>query len=377
METCLEDFAPWDPLIEGFACASCRAVVIIPARNEEESICDTLDALASQVDLDGVPLARDSFEILLLFNNCTDRSTHVATGWKRQHDAFQLHIIDRSFPSSQAFVGTARRLLMDTAWRRLQRRSTICGILSTDADTLVAQDWVVQNLAALQSGADAVGGVIEIREEDWKLLTPGVREAYLWDRKYQRLVAELEDRLDPQEGDPWPRHLEHFGASLACTPEIYARAGGMPAVTPLEDVAFVGRLRRVGARLRHQRLVRVVTSARMSGRVKVGLSGQLRLWQGMTERHEEHRVESAAWLSHRFRALGRLRREAAASGVAAADYLAQVDCDRRIEESFCGEREGEITCVTRTLSEMLANSPTAFPQFSPGDPGGNHPPADA
>ena len=108
-------------------------------------------------------------------------------------------------------------------------------------------------------------------------------------------------------GDAWPRHLEHFGASLACTPEIYARAGGMPAVAALEDVAFVDRLRRVDARLRHEPGVIVYTSARLDGRIATGLAGQLRCWQQMHTRGKDHVVLSAAYLHHRFDVLQRLR----------------------------------------------------------------------
>ncbi len=344
----------WAPLVEGPAEPGCCAVVTVPARNEEASLASTLDALAGQVDLDGRPLRRDGFEVLLLLNNCTDGSARVAEDWRTRHPDVRLHVIERQLAPHEAFVGTARRMLMDTAWHRLQGRSGVCGILSTDSDTLVRKDWVAKTMAALEAGAEAVGGAIELKEGELQKLPYGARRAYLRDRRYQRLVAELEDRFDPQEGDPWPRHLEHFGASLACTPEVYARAGGMPPVTPLEDVAFVGRLRHIGARLRHDPEVTVFTSSRMDGRVQVGLSGQLSLWQQMYERNEEHRVQSAAWLAHRFRTLGRLRAEAAARDRTAAAYLAEVDCDRVVAETFRGRREGEITRVNRRLATMLA-----------------------
>ncbi len=349
-----ETFEPWEALLGGSADSACRAVVILPARNEEASLGASLDALAAQVDLDGSPLQHESYEILLLLNNCTDQTACVAEGWKRTNLEVRLHVAERTFARKDAFIGTARRMLMDTAWRRLQGRTDVCAILSTDSDTLVRRDWVAQNLAALRAGADAVGGVIALKEGELKLLPPGARRAYLRDRRYQRLTAELEARLDPQEGDPWPRHLEHFGASLACTPEIYARAGGMPAVTSLEDVAFVGALRQIGAKLRHHPEVKVYTSSRMKGRVEVGLSGQLSIWQQMSERHEEHRVQSAAWLAHRFRTLRRLRKEAAMKGASPADYLTEIDCDRVIADSFRGEPEGEITRVNRRLAAMLA-----------------------
>jgi hypothetical protein len=347
-------FEPWEPLIEGEAGRGCRGVVIVPARDEETSITATLDALGAQVDLHGRPLDPESFEVLLLLNNCTDSTAAVASRWKGDHADITLYLVERTLRPHEAFVGTARRMLMDTAWKRLRGRREVCGILSTDSDTQVSPDWVAQNLAALAAGADAVGGVIGLKEGELQSLPRGVRKAYLRDRRYEQLVAQLEDRLDPQEGDPWPRHLQHFGASLAVTPQAYARAGGMPAVCPLEDVAFVGELRRVGAKLRHQPEVKVYTSSRMHGRVEVGLSGQLKLWKAMSDCGNRHEVQSAAWLAHRFRTLRHLRKEAALQGKQAAAYLAEVDCDRIVAETFRGRMHGEITRVNRCLAAMLA-----------------------
>lgn len=347
-------------------------MVIVPARNEERSLPSTLDALAAQVDLRGQLLTAGSFEVLLLLNNCTDGSAAAVAEWRRGHAEFRLCVAERTLPRVKAFVGTARRMLMDTAWCRLRMGGGVRGILSTDADTTVARDWVARNLAALQAGADAVGGAIMLKKNELEELPAGVRRAYLRDRRYQRLVAALEDLLDPQEGDPWPRHLEHFGASLACTPEMYERVGGMPAVNPLEDVRFVEALRGAGARLRHDPAVRVYTSARVLGRVKVGLSHQLRIWQRMSEREEEHIVPSAAWHRHRFSTLRGLREVCAgtagvqgypagwrkrlrgAVGLGMDAFLREVDCEELVEQTFRGAGAAEIGDVNRSLEQTVA-----------------------
>ena len=369
-------FVPGELLLEGVAEARCRAVVALPARNEEASLAGTLDALAGQVDLCGAPLARETFEILLLLNNCTDGSAAVARAWQREHPEVALHCCERELAAGEAHIGTARRLLMDTAWSRLQGARERCAILSTDADSYVAKDWIAQNLLAMERGADAVGGVIELICNDFESLSHAVRTAYAADRRYQYLVAEMEDLLDPQAGDAWPRHLEHFGASLGCTPEIYARAGGMPALAEMEDVAFVDRLRRVDARLRHEPAVVVSTSARLDGRVTRGLSGQLRCWQRMHEEGEAHQVATAAWLEHRFRSLRRLRRYFATGEVTdvnmwpetrrreirsarrqsggVGEFLRRIDCDGLIAETFAGLREDAIEAVNAEIAGWVA-----------------------
>ena len=369
----------------GRAAPTCRAVVIIPARNEEQHLPRTLDALRLQVDPAGHPIPPDSFEVILLLNNCTDRSAEVARAYRDSHPNFHLHVAVRSLPPEQAHVGTARRLLMDTAYHRLQRSSFLHpAILSTDGDTVVAPDWLARNLLALEAGADVVGGVIHLFPAELSSLAanqPGTHLAYQRDRQLQALTAHLESTLDPDPADPWPRHLEHFGASLACTPAIYALSGGLPPVKPLEDVAFIDALRKVGARIRHCPHVHISTSARLDGRAEVGLSGQLRHWQREAEENTPHLVESAEWLEHRFRSLAALRRLNESSGLPAltawpepwqdrlrtlhADrlptprFLELLDCNALIEQTFPPNlpRHTEITQTLQSLTALLTPTP--------------------
>ncbi len=367
------------PLVEGSAHRDCEAAVILPVRDESSTLSETLDALAGQVDLSGRLLNRESFEVLLLLNNCTDNSAAVAWEWKRAHSGISLHIAETEIEPDRAHAGTARRLLMDTAWRRLARQTAGSGaILSTDSDTQVAPDWIAQNLQALTTGTDAVGGEIRLKRGHLDQLPSGARLAYLRDRKYQRLVAELEDLLDPQPHDPWPRHLHHFGASLGCTHEAYARSGGMPPVRHLEDVAFVEALERSGARLRHEPRAVVYTSARMNGRAEVGLSGQLRQWQEISERGERHVVPSAAWLRHRLETVRQMRvvcrlaripenmsytrewrqriAEAHARRTSESGFLNEVGCEQLAAETFRGVRHEDICKVNGNLSWALGRS---------------------
>jgi hypothetical protein len=350
--------------------------VIIPVRNESRALPSTLNAFATQVDCAGRSLASDSFEIILLLNNCTDDSMRVAKAWKAKHSHIHLHIVKRSLPPTRAHVGTARRWLMDTAWHRM-RKANACtvAILSTDADTVVAHDWIAQNMRVIASGAHAVGGVIQWKPGHLEKLPQGIQQAVRADRTYQRLQAELEHLLDPQEGDPWPRHLEHFGASLACTPQAYARAGGLPAVRHLEDIAFVAALERSGVTIRHEPKVVVYTSGRLNGRSRVGLSGQLRRWQQMSLNERHHIVPSAGWLAYRFAMLNKLRRfYAADEAIQLHDFpagwhrslqrarsrhrreprfLEAIECERLMWEGFQGKRDQTIQRANATLRATL------------------------
>ena len=377
------------PLLEGFAHPLCRASVIVPARNEQASLSATLDALAAQRDEADRPIDPHTFEVLLLLNNCTDDSLAVAKGWKGLHPNFSLHIFERTLPRGQAHVGTARRLLMDTAWHRLQRSdSSVRAILSTDSDTLVDPHWIANTLAALVRGADAVGGVIYLKPGEHSSLPRGARIGYQRDRRYQRLVAELEDLLDPQLGDPWPRHLEHFGASLACTTQAYKNAGGMPPVTPLEDIAFVNALRCTNARIRHEPSVAVYTSARLDGRADIGLSHQLRIWQRMADENTVHYVPSAAALCHRFKTFRTLREfchnadvqllskypkgwikrlvKSRGTNPVAVELFIDIDCELLLNQTFAGVHDDLITRVNRNLAQVITSAKTS--KSSPLEP---------
>ncbi len=359
-------FGPQEILVSGFARACCRAVIVIPARDEEHSLAATLDSIAAQRDLDGALFPPEQWELLLLLNNCTDGTAEVARRWQQAHPGVIFHLVERELAPEEAHIGTARRLLMDTAWQRLSRHAGQAVILSTDSDTIVGPHWLVETLRAMAAGADAVGGTILLKDGELDDLPEGARTAYVLDRRYQQLVAALEDTLDPQRGDPMPRHLEHFGASLACTAEIYARVGGLPRVERLEDLALVDVFRRADARLRHAPEVKVRTSARMGGRCVTGLSSQLREWQKIHEQGREQLVCSAAWLEHRFRSL-RGYRAAWRSGAPPApslacgadcgtegEFLAAIDCDRLIETSFRGRKEEPIQRVIADLERMLS-----------------------
>lgn len=369
-------YAPVAPLIAGLAGAACRACVTIPARDEETTLPACLDALAGQVDLGGRTLSRRSFEVLLLLNNCKDGSSAVARAWQYAHPDIALHVAECTLSPELAHAGTARKLLLDTAWQRLAGlRFAPSALLCTDADSVVAPDWIAQNLLALERGADAVGGQIELGDRELDQLPEPVRSCYERDRQYGRLIAHLEALLDPQAGDPWPRHQHHFGSSLACTPQAYAAAGGMPEVPTLEDEAFVHQLRRAGLRLRHEPAVKVYTSARLQGRAKVGLASQLLTW-GKLRNAAAHCVQSAAFLAHRFTSLRSLRAAYAARSLGSitfptgewrnwalvslqrantlVDFLAAIDSDGLIEATFTGQREESIAEAIRALQAGIA-----------------------
>lgn len=286
----------------------CEVCVIVPVRNEAQTLAATLTALIHQVDLEGQLLDPRRYEIILLANNCSDDSAAIARTFAEQHQDIALHIVEKTLPPAQAYIGRVRRILMHEAYRRLCSLGRTRGVIaSTDGDSQVSPTWIAANLYEITCGADAVGGRILVEQAGRANLHPYARTCYLREVGYRYLITELETYLDPDPYDSFPRHYQHYGASLAVTAEMYALAGGLPPVRTPEDVAFYRALVRVNARFRHSSLVQVVTSARQIGRTNVGLANQLSQWIEMGQQQQSFLVEPAAAIETRFVARRQLR----------------------------------------------------------------------
>lgn len=283
--------------------SSLTVSIVVPVRNEAHHLPQTLDALRQQQSADGQPLPRGQYEVLMLINNCSDQSMAVARRYQRQFPLFPLHLAEINLPVEKANIGTVRRLLMDEAYRRLMSAGKPLGIIaSTDGDTIVDTHWVYYTIQEIARGNDAVSGRILTRPDG----NP-VRLNHLRDVTYRTLVAQVEALLDPHDHDPWPRHFQHFGASLAVTCRMYHKAGRLPNVPHLEDEAFYQALLRTDARVRKSTRVKVVTSTRLQGRVAVGFSEQLRYWTTQNQLNHCQVAEPAEAVIIRLRNRHRLR----------------------------------------------------------------------
>jgi GT2 family glycosyltransferase len=242
--------------------------VVIPARNEEGSIRGALDAFAQQA-------GASDFEIVVFANNCTDATAERARSAARSHPRLRIHVVEGSLPAASAHVGAARKILMDAAARRLIAAGRPTGIVATtDADTIVAPDWVA-NTQEEMLRADAVAGFVEVAPDDRRDMPAPVRLLYERETAFRRALTEIEDLIDPRPEDPAPRHGAFVGASFAVTARQYERAGGIPEVPCLEDREFLFALRRIDARIRHSLRVRASTSGRRDARVRGGFGAFL------------------------------------------------------------------------------------------------------
>lgn len=281
-----------------------QASVIVPAKNEEDSIELVLEALYNQRDSKGKELDFSVYEVILLINNCTDRTAEVAQQFAVEHPGMALHLYEVHVPPHQANIGFIRRTLMDRAYDRLMSIGKYRGIIaSTDGDTIVSSTWLYYTIKAVNKGVDAVGGRILTHAQGER----AYRRYYLQDVCYRFLQAELESIIDPNADDCWPRHFQNFGPSFAVTAEMYERSGRLPIVPCLEDVYFYEALQRCDARIRHCPKVRVTTSNRLEGRVDFGFSKQLQTWEEMQQKQIPLEVQCAEEWRYRFQLQKALR----------------------------------------------------------------------
>jgi len=260
----------------------CYSIIAIPVQNEELYIANCLIALARQS-------CRVPYGVVLLLNNCTDSTSAVVRSLIPRLPMPVL-VIDTTLPAKFANAGVARGLAMESA-ARLAAPDSI--LMTTDADGRVYPDWIAANLAALHAGAEVVAGRAELDSADASRLPERLQDDNEEESSYDRLLDEIHAKLDPDPVDPWPRHTEHSGASIAVTLNAYRKAGGIPTVPLGEDRAFIEALRRVDARIRHAPEVRVVVSGRITGRAIGGMADTIRRRLERSDEMLDARLEPA------------------------------------------------------------------------------------
>jgi GT2 family glycosyltransferase len=234
-----------------------RASIVVPARDEEALIETCLEALASQRDV-----SHEEYEVLVVLDDCADGTEARARSVAKNHPSFRLRFLDGPGRGS----GPARRIGMETACARLLGLGRPDGLVcSTDADTVAAPDWLAAQLEAASRGAVAIGGRIELSDDD-SLPENIVR----WHTERGRL-RHRELLAAPGTAEHW----QFSGASLALTAAVYREVGGIQPRSSLEDEHLEQVLSQRGIPIHRLLSVRVTTSARLVGRADRGLAHDL------------------------------------------------------------------------------------------------------
>lgn len=220
-------------------------VVVVPARNEEESLPRCLAALGVAGRALAAAYPTVDLTVTVVLDSCTDSSAEVVLGYPFAQP------LDVDFAS----VGPARRAGIADAVERAGHPVNGIWVANTDADTVVPAHWLVEQCRLAARGVQLVLGTVmpdpvgldSERERAWHALHP----------------------LDHG-------HDNIHGANLGFRAAAYVRAGGFAALDVHEDVDLVVRLRALGVTWTAVDTIRVTTSARTVGRTPGGFAGYLR-----------------------------------------------------------------------------------------------------
>ncbi len=210
--------------------------ILIPVHNEEALLGDCLKAALIAANHPG--LMGEPVQILVMLDSCSDASAAIAEHFPVQ----RLDIQARNVGQVRG-VGARHLLNQGARW-----------ISCTDADSRVAPDWLVAQLAL---EADAVCGTVTV--DAWSEgFDPAAQIRY-----HQAYQA--------RDGH---RHIH--GANLGVSAGAYVRAGGFEPLACHEDVQLVRSLERCGASIAWSHTPQVITSARLQARAQGGFGDYLK-----------------------------------------------------------------------------------------------------
>lgn len=221
-----------------------HVAVIVPARNEERHV----DACLRSVQAAARRLQHRhptiSCEVFVVLDRCTDGTGAIAAS----HD---VHTV----LSDAGRVGTARRLGVERARRRVRRRGLAAEhvwLANTDADTVVPTTWLSDQMSFAADAVDMVIGTV----------TPA--------------------GLDPDREGSWRAehtlaegHPHVHGANLGLRLSTYLAAGGFADVAVHEDLDLVSRVRASTAAWVATHRTSVRTSGRDASRVQGGFASYI------------------------------------------------------------------------------------------------------
>lgn len=208
--------------------------VIVPVHNEESLLAQCLRSVreaSRRRRLNGEAVLR-----VVVLDACTDASSDIA----RSSGVHTLCL-------QACNVGAARALGAQWALDRGAR-----WLAFTDADSVVAPDWLSAQLA-LRS--DAVCGTVAVSH---------------WGDYGDRMRRHYDATYTDADG-----HQHIHGANLGVSAAAYLRAGGFQPLTSSEDVALVRALQASGATIAWSAAPRVTTSARRLYKAPLGFGATL------------------------------------------------------------------------------------------------------
>jgi cellulose synthase/poly-beta-1,6-N-acetylglucosamine synthase-like glycosyltransferase len=224
-----------------------RAVgVVVPVHDEEQLLENCLHALSRA--LFRASAVADVHAVVVL-DACSDESLQIADDFASCASFEIVTVAERN-------VGRARAIGVDHVVAHFDSIApSELWIATTDADSRVPKDWLVDHLDFAARGARALAGVVRVHS--WHPFARAHRRAY---ETFYSAFGETE------------RHGHVHGANLGVRADAYLRVGGFPALRTGEDQALVRSLLAAAVDVVATREIEVLTSGRLQGRAPDGFA---------------------------------------------------------------------------------------------------------
>lgn len=215
--------------------------IVVPAHNEQVLLPAALRAVrraARHRALCGLEV-----HVVPVLDACSDDSGDVAPR------AVEVHARNVGIARAAGFAEILRR--------EAGRPSGEIWLATTDADTVVPDNWIAEQLRLAAQGVEVVAGTVRV--DDWSEHPDAVRH-----------------RFGQTYGVPELGHHHVHGANLGMSTAAYLEAGGVPPLALAEDHALVDSLRMRARKLVATGRIPVLTSGRRESRTTGGFADHLR-----------------------------------------------------------------------------------------------------
>ena len=262
----------YGPLIDSPPPENLRLCVVIPARDEEDSLLTSLASLKNCEPPSG------SVEVIVVINTSENDSAETiarnsesaesAREWVQANhqDGLAFHILEaQQLPKKHAGVGLARKIGMDEACRRLEAVGRPDGVIACfDADSRCDPNYLVEIESLFRRDESAQACSIHFEHPtEGDEFAPEIYDAII---DYE---LHLRTYLNAQRFAGFPFATQTIGSSMAVRCDAYQAQNGMNRRQAGEDFYFLHKFTPLGA-VRELTTTRVLPSPRPSHRVPFG-----------------------------------------------------------------------------------------------------------
>ncbi|MCU1396354.1 MAG: hypothetical protein JWM34_4782 [Ilumatobacteraceae bacterium] len=225
-------------------------VVGVPACNEEQLVERSIRSILAAAD---AVASRATVRVVVACDDCVDETVAIVARMAVADD--RLDVIVGTWRSAGACRSAAIEAGLQFAGLARHDDANVW-IATTDADTVVPEDWLVEHLGSWAVGDHAIAGIVQLLADD--ALTAAVATSF---RANYAVGADT--------------HSHVHGANLGVRADAYRSVGGFPSITLSEDHALWRALLAAGFRCRSSVALWVSTSGRLVSRAPGGFADTL------------------------------------------------------------------------------------------------------